>query len=248
MTDSDRHSPRALGLDPILERSGFNVAGALAASSYDAAVPPAWRCASLLPAAQRVLVLACGGRAFGRALLQAPEARSGPDPVDRFTARVVGEAATALAQKGQPTRALFGFERRAGQFADFVALGRAAGLGAPSRLGLLIHPRYGPWLAIRAVLLTAGSGPTTAPLAVFDPCAGCPAPCASACPVAAPNASGFEVAACSRHRLDTGGCRDRCAARRACPVGAVHAYGPAIERIHQAAALLGHGAPETRRG
>ena len=32
-------------------------------------------------------------------------------------------------------------------------LARAAGLAGPSFLGVVIHPVYGPWMALRAALL-----------------------------------------------------------------------------------------------
>lgn len=56
-----------------------------------------------------------------------------------------------------------------------------AGLGAMGRNNLLITPRYGPRVRLRALLLDR-SLPATGPLAGFEPCEGCPAPCLSACP------------------------------------------------------------------
>jgi hypothetical protein len=247
--DGIERTPRALGLPSLLEVSGFNVAGALAAQTYDRLVPPAWRCEQILPGARRALVLGCGGRGFGRAALQSPELRGGADPVDRFAARVMGELESALERRGGHCASLFAYERRGGVYADFVRLARTAGLGAPSRLGLLLHPRFGPWWSIRAVVLTTVAVPTTPPLAGFDPCHGCPAPCETVCPVDAPAPSGFDVRACAGYRSGPGPCRDACAARRACPVGEAHRYAPRIERIHMAASALWlDRARETRRG
>src|SRR5690606_40292919 len=42
----------------------------------------------------------------------------------------------------------------------FQAIARAAGL-APSLLGLDLHPRYGPWIAYRALVLTDREIPET---------------------------------------------------------------------------------------
>jgi len=56
-----------------------------------------------------------------------------------------------------------------------------AGLGVMGRNNLLITPRYGPRVRLRALLLDS-SLPATAPLEGFDPCDGCEAPCLSACP------------------------------------------------------------------
>ncbi|MGH0033419.1 MAG: hypothetical protein ACQGVK_00175 [Myxococcota bacterium] len=234
-SDLAGRSPRALGLPGELEAAGFNVAGALSAEAYDRMVPPPWRCAALLPEARRALVLGCGGPAFGRAVLGSPEAEDPDDPIDRFAARVVADLGRALERSGGRSTPLYAYERRGGTYADFVGLARAAGLGEPSRLGQLLHPSFGPWLSIRAVVLTSADGPTTGPLRGFDPCQGCPAPCQSACPVGAPGDSGFQVGVCADYRGANDRCLAGCAARRACPVGGDHAYLPRIERLHMAA-------------
>jgi epoxyqueuosine reductase QueG len=181
--------------------------------------------------------VAAGGRALFRAFGAAPEARRPGDPLDAYTRRVVGAAAERL----RPSCALFAFEQREGRFADFVALAAAAGLGAPSRLGLLLHPVYGPWMSIRAVLLTARPLPPSPPLRDFDPCAGCPAPCADACHGSAIGPR-FDVRACARTRRREPACALRCDARRACPVGREHAYAPEAEAHHMRHAGLLAGA------
>jgi epoxyqueuosine reductase QueG len=233
----DPRTPRALGLDPGLEEAGINAAGVLAAQRYDDLVPPAWHSPELLPGARAAVVLGCGGRAFGEAFGGSAEARAETHPVDRFTARVVERAATALGERGTPTRALFYWQRRDGRFADFVALGRACGLGGPGRLGVLIHPRYGPWISLRAVLLTTAPLATTPRSADFAPCRECPAPCAAACPGAAVGADGFDAAACLRTTRTHSACAQRCAARRACVIGREHAYAPDLERRYRRAVV-----------
>jgi hypothetical protein len=155
--------------------------------------------------------VASGGRSLWDAFSGAPEFGAKVDPLDAYTRRVVEAAAKQLDSRAL---ALFAFERRGGAYADFVALGRLAGLGAPSRLGLLIHPVYGPWLSLRAVVLTPSAWETGpgAPLA-FDPCRDCPAPCEAAGP-------------------------EFTARRRACVVGPEHAYGEAALAHHRRHARL----------
>ncbi len=218
------------GLGGLLEPAGFNVVGVLGAAAYDALVPDPWRSARLLPGARSVLLLASGGRAFWDALQRAPEARLARDPVDAYTARVAAECASR--PELRRARAALAFERHGGVYADFVALGRAAGLGAPSRLGLLLHPRFGPWLSLRAVVLCGRAlGPTPA-LAGFAPCEGCPAPCAAACHGSAVSPTGFDTRACGDTRARQPACAERCDARRACVVGREHAYDPRAEAHH----------------
>lgn len=231
--DGDPRTPRALGLDARLEAAGFNVAGVLDIAGYDSHVPTVWNSSNLLPAARSALVLACGGRAFGAAL-NAAHSLPADDPIDGLTARVVGAAANSL---GGSTRTLFYWEQRGGAFADFVALGRACGIGAPSRLGLLLHPVYGPWLSIRAVLLTALVLPPTPPLPDFEPCTGCSAPCAKACPGDALAGASFDGQACARTTLGHAPCRARCDARHACVVGREHSISPELERRHREAVV-----------
>ena len=58
-----------------------------------------------------------------------------------------------------------------------------AGLGRVGRNNLLLTPRFGPRLRLRAVL-TSADLPSTG-LSSDDPCDGCPEPCRAACPQAA---------------------------------------------------------------
>ncbi len=168
-------------------------------------MPDAWRSGALLPRARSAIVVASGGRSLWDAFSRSPEFAATADPLDAYTRRVT-EAAVAELPDG--ARALFSFERRGDEYADFVELGRVAGLGAPSRLGLLLHPIYGPWLSLRAIVLTraqweiGAGGPRD-----FDPCRDCPAPC---------EAAG----------------RDPVARRRACVIGPDHAYSEAALAHH----------------
>jgi epoxyqueuosine reductase QueG len=153
-----------------------------------------------------------------------------------MTERVAEQAAGALAGPGLPAVALLAHASRDGAFADFVALGREAGLGVGGRLGMLLHPEYGPWVSLRAALLSARDLPPDAPLAGFDPCTGCAAPCADACPGAAVPPEGFSVSRCAVARAREPACRLRCDARRACVVGPFHAYDAAAEAHHMSRA------------
>lgn len=213
-------SARALA---YLDSQGLGLTGSLPIAAYDSLVPPMWRSAELAPAARGALVVGNAGRALWERLEAAPERALPDDPLDRYTRRVLGEAA----QLWDPPAAVgFYAERRAGVYLPLVALARRAGLGSPGRVGVLIHPEFGPWIALRAVLLVPESLPETgAP--PFDPCTGCPAPCASACVGAAIDADGLDARKCYDTRLTKPPCAGACAARSACVVGPEHAYSPA---------------------
>jgi hypothetical protein len=230
-----------------------NVAGVLSASDYDRRVPDGWKTRDLLPSARAAVVLGTGGRTFFRAF-QAAHRGEGPgdafapgardcDPLDSFLTRVVEEAARDERSRGGQAAAAYAHERRRGggvgaaRFADFVELAAAAGLGAPSRLALLVHREFGPWLGIRAVLLLARSLPPTRPDPDFTPCTGCPAPCETACPGAAVPSRGFDLACCTATTAREPTCRVGCAARRACVVGPEHRYSEDAEAWHRRAAV-----------
>jgi epoxyqueuosine reductase len=227
-------SPTALGLSPALDAAGVNLAGVLAIDDYDARVPESWQSGELLPGARSAFVLATGGDDFYGAFAESPEAADveASDPLDRFLRRVVRGAAEA--EGGAPG---FYFERRGGRFADFIGLARAAGLGAPSRLAILIHPTFGPWLAIRAVMLSKRRVEPTPLDPAFAPCSGCPAPCESACLGRAIPSTGFELERCVETSREEARCRVGCAARRACVVGPEHRYGAEAEASYRRAAL-----------
>ncbi len=227
----------ALERDVGLQAAGFNLFGALTREGYDALAIGPWQSDNLLPGARTAVILGTGGRALGAALSVAPEA-GGPDPVDRFTERVVRGALQRLATAGVAAHASFYWEQRKGRFLDFVALGERVGLGVRSRLGVLLAAEYGPWFALRAVVLCAADARVTRPVPGFEPCTGCAAPCALACPARAfgpaDRLGPLDPAMCAAARLDPDGCSSACASRRACVVGTQHAYTATIEAHHMA--------------
>ncbi|HME73747.1 MAG TPA: hypothetical protein VKM54_28370 [Myxococcota bacterium] len=228
--------PVAGALGAFLCAAGFNALGVLEASRYNALVPPPFRLDLLFPLARSALVLGAGGRALFDAFERSPEAAFTRDPLDSYTRRIANHGA-AWPGLGA-ARSVFAFERRGGVFADFVALGHAAGLGAPSRLGLLVHPTYGPWFSLRAVILCERALVPTPELLGFTPCEGCPAPCADACHGEALAGARFDTAACLATRLREPACKARCDARRACVLGREHVYREPAEAHHMRAAGL----------
>jgi hypothetical protein len=230
----------------LLDAAGLDLRGALSRADYDARVPAAWRSDRLLPGARGALVVGSGGRALWRAAEASGALAAGDDPLDAHSERALAACVAALREAGEPALALFAHERRGDAYADFVALAQAAGLGAPSRLGLLVHPVYGPWLSLRAVLLSGLDWPAGGPLPGFDPCRGCPAPCASTCHGAAVAAVGFDVSRCASARRSDPRCALRCDARHACVLGQAHAYAAEAEAHHMRSVPAGT-LLETRR-
>ena len=121
--------------------------------------------------------------------------------------------------------------RLAGRLSCRSSDGRSAqNRSIPHRIGLLIHPYYGLWHSYRGALGLSEELAVAEPAPVPSPCETCSGRwCLKTCPVGAFSEAGYDVAACAGHlRSAAGGdCMAfGCRARRACPVGAEHAYGP----------------------
>jgi len=188
----------------------------------------------------RTIVLAgMVGREGWNAFAASPEASDGfADPLDRWSRRLIESLARELGGK-----AFFPFGGP--PFLPFQRWAQRAEPVHSSPIGLLIHPYYGLWHAYRGAIGFPEelAVPESAP--VPSPCESCTGRwCLKACPVGAFSEAGYDVAACAGHlRSAAGGdCMDfGCRARRACPVGADHAYGPEQASFLMRAFLRGQG-------
>ena len=211
-----------------LDSAGLNLTGGLSPDVYDALVDTPWQLERVAPECRGVLVVGNGGRALWPRFRASPEAALAKNPLDIYTRRALAEAAARA--DGPAPFALYTEQREDG-YLPLVALARQAGFGTPGRVGVLIHPEFGPWIAIRGLLYLPGEVPASGP-AAFDPCTGCPAPCERACRGSVVGAGGVDVRGCFRTRILDPGCRTACDARRACVVGPEHAYSPEQEAHH----------------
>lgn len=217
-------------------RAGLYVVRAVGQATLDRAGIEL-RLGELVPGAVAAVVVGDGGGDFFARFRAAPEASDGaPDPIDRYTARVVR---ALIAEVAGGLTARFPFDPPppgpAGPLLPLQRIGMAAGLPAGGPLGLQIHPRFGPWWAYRALILCDRPLPEAPPL--LSSCSGCPAPCVPACPGGAVAPDGFAVGRCGAHRLVHAPCADTCGARRACVIGREHAYDDAQLGFFMAASL-----------
>ena len=74
---------------------------------------------------------------------------AGANPLEAYTERAIAEAFG-------DARTLFAHRRYAGAFLPFQQVAIATGLAAQAPTGLVVHPIYGPWFALRAIVLVAG--------------------------------------------------------------------------------------------
>ncbi len=162
------------------------------------------------------------GKGLWPRFLASPESRLRRDPLDRYTARVFADA---LRRTERPSGYALYQEKRDACYLPLVALARAAGFGSPGRVGVLLHPVYGPWISIRGVVFL----PTPVGAVEERPrdlCSGCPAPCETACHGRAIGPAGVDVETCFRTKILKHPCRAACDARSACVIGPEHAFPP----------------------
>ena len=219
-------------LAPPLAELGLNVALPLAREAFDVAAGPL-TLDDLQAGAAGAVIVGSGGPTFFNRFEGGPESRDGaPNPLDRYTERVVTRTARdALAPRGAAHVVHFPFGVR--PLIPFQRLGRAAGLGGPGPLGLQIHPTFGPWWAYRALIVL--DRPLSSAPPPGDGCAGCDAPCVAACPAGAVARGGFDVVACHARRSVAEPCRLSCAARIACVRGPEQRYRDAELAFHMRA-------------
>ncbi len=199
-------------------RAALDVVGVnLCGTASGAAWQPLW------PGCRSVVVFGSTGPALWERALELPSDE--PDPVDAVVRTVVD------AFPGDPSRRWVRCASDADTHPDFRTLGQQAGVGWSSRLGLLIHPTYGPWLGLRAACFTTEALEVDGPLPGPGPCFGCAAPCAAACPATA-LAPDWKAERCLPHRRNTTDCDAGCDARSACVIGRSHAYGATQHRYH----------------
>lgn len=224
-----------------LQPRGFNLIGTAEATDYDRLVPPQYRVSSLFPAGKTLIVIGNGGgdlwRAFQIYCTAHPDYMQEHDhPLDDYTVEIIeGFLSPLLSQAGVGHHYLYPF-RFTTEPVSFMHLAQAAGMAEPSILGVVLHPVFGPWIALRAAVFVDIDLYEPPPAPDFDPCPSCTErPCITACPGRAVNIeSGWDIPACVHHRLRVeGDCIDLCYARYECIYGREHRYPLDELRYHQ---------------
>ena len=203
-----------------------------------------------LPDSTRTLILlGFTGTQHWPTFANSPEYSDGcANPLDRWSKRVIDTLAHEL-------------EGRAFYPSDgppwwpFQRWARRALTLHVSPLGVLIDPAFGLWHSYRGALALPHEVALPALISWPSPCGSCESkPCLNTCPVDAvqppppelqPGADGlqpgkYEVDTCRSYVRTMQVCRAGCLARRACPVGAEHAYTPAQADFYIRAFAGGH--------
>ncbi|MBR9764940.1 MAG: ferredoxin [Rhodobacteraceae bacterium] len=167
----------------------------------------------LPPGTRSLLMLSPSEPAFWPGFTASAEWQDGaPDPMDRWSRRVIGGWAEELG-----AAALFPFGGP--PFQPFLSWAQQSGAVHGSPVGMLVHRGMGLFTSFRGALALPWE--VTPPAPAPRPCDSCAAPCTTSCPVdALGGPAGYDVAACKAHlrRSEGRDCLEGgCLARRACP-------------------------------
>ncbi|MFN3575577.1 MAG: ferredoxin [Tabrizicola sp.] len=178
------------------------------------------------PAGTRTLLLLGPLEPGFWAHLQAQPEWGGPDPVDRWSRRVIGRIACELGAKalfpfgGPPWHPFYRWALRTGRVWD-------------SPVRLLVHAGQGLMVSFRGAL--ALKEVVEVPPPVAKPCETCASPCLTTCPAGALSGAGYDVPACHAwlDRAEGAECMaGGCLVRRACPVSQSYARLPEQSAYH----------------
>ena len=171
------------------------------------------------PGTGTLLLLSPHEPAFWPAFTASAEYRDGaPDPMDRWSARVIGQLARDTGAK-----AMYPFGGP--PFHPFYRWALASGRAWASPVRLLVHETAGLFTSYRGALALPMRLDLPAPPR-HSPCDTCEGrPCLTACPIGALTADGYDVPACRAYiagELGRDCVESGCAVRRACPISQRH--------------------------
>lgn len=206
--------------------AGFDLIQPLAVGWYNACVEGALRLEDFGVSAHLAVIIG-NTRAvwprFSDAVRRDPELLSLEHPLQAYTERCITRAVEGV---GVPASLRWSHDTGE-RLVAMQRLAHVAGLAHLSESHLSVHPTYGPWIGLRAVVSFRAPGPLGPPPELRDPCGGCRDRCLPA----------FERALAAAHgRLTKDNARDHwrlwLACRDACPTGREHRYGDAQIHYH----------------
>ncbi len=184
-----------------------------------------------------VVMIGNAGPEMWDAFSESSEFSAHVDPLDAWSRRVIGDAASRL-----QADAVYPFDGP--PYFPFQRWAMRADQVWASPIGPLVHPEFGLWHAYRGALLFRVGVAFESRSETASPCDTCiDQPCLTTCPVAAFPPGGYDVPACAGYLKSAAGedCMSRgCLARRACPVGREYHYGTDHAGFHMFHFLKNH--------
>lgn len=117
------------------------------------------------------------------------------------------------------------------RFIDFRPLAIEAGLGHHSHMGLVIHPKYGLWISLRAAIFTTEYFEPIK-LDTENPCVSCPKLCAQNCLGNAFTEKGWSISHCAEFHQVSSDCEISCQSRLSCPIGREYRHSSLAHHYH----------------
>ena len=156
---------------------------------------------------------------FIQAVNTQPELRASEDPLDNYVSSHISAAAAIVQTETQ----VYTAEMNHKPLVSMLVAGSVSGLGVVGPAMMLVHPKYGPWIGIRGIIVM-NCPPLYEVQTAVDHCATCSAPCKSALD------SVLQTMKQPTVGLDNW--RRWLAVRETCPVGIENKYGQNQTKYH----------------
>ena len=172
----------------------------------------------LPPKFKGAMILGNGGKSFWNFF-----SKNHDGPIDDFVTNYI-EA--TLLESGLKKDDFQRFYPHPDHTPPLLQMSRHFNLSKPSKLGLDINSKFGPWFGLRALFLFKKALPEIAPEPFPSPCDQCSLrPCLKSCPGNVFKNGTFSQESCKGFRLkENTPCENKCDARLACPIGKEHQY------------------------
>jgi methylmalonic aciduria homocystinuria type C protein len=208
-----------------LSAAGLDLTATFDVAAYNAAVEPELALPTFGRASTAGLLIGNTGalwERFVRWVRESPGRAALADPFDEYVTEHVSAALEGWT--GPRLEVRYGYELRP-RLVALVTVAEVAGFAWRAPCQLAIHPEYGPWVSLRAVLVADAPGPGEKPAA--PACTACAHACQPALQAAL--AASEPTADAVHEEWQTW-----LAVRDACPVGNAHRYPDAAIRYHYA--------------
>jgi hypothetical protein len=213
-------------LAKVLESTGFDLVQPLQVGWYNALVQGALKLEDFGSPSHLAVIIGNTGALwphFIAALEAEPALLESAHPLQIYTERTIGHA---VAQLGLPASLRWSHAAGPGLVA-MQRLAQAAGLAYLSESHLSVHPKYGPWIALRAACSFPLRGPPGSAPVLAHPCGSC----AEHCRPAFERARGAIRGSLTESELENQW-QLWLAVRDACPTGRAYRYGEVQIRYH----------------